>query len=391
MSRSLPATTVAGEAWRMGLVTVLGFFTYGIVLVAAADELSAPSWWIWGDPLLGVIAIVALLWRRRFPVLIAMLTAGCTIYSLAAAPAAGLALASLATRRRWRELVLLLPLWLAAALTAGWLVPNDTEASLATALITQAAAYAAFTGIGAAIGARRDTLTALRERAETAEREQGERVARAQADERARIAREMHDVLAHRISLIAMHSGALAYRTDLPRDQVQQTAELLRDNADRAVTELREVLGVLRGEGEPEQPVGPQPDLRSLTDLVEETRAGGTEVALGVDLDGGALGTVPRTVSRHAYRVVQEALTNARKHAPGMPVEVELTGGPSRGLNFLVRNPPAPYGAAAPTSESSGMGLVGLRERVTLGGGRLAYGPDRAGRFVLHGRLPWDE
>lgn len=130
----------------MGLVTVLGFFTYGIVLVAAADELSAPSWWIWRDPLLGVIAIVALLWRRRFPVLIAMLTAGCTIYSLAAAPAAGLALASLATRRRWRELVLLLPLWLAAALTAGWLVPNDTEASLATALITQAAAYAAFTG-----------------------------------------------------------------------------------------------------------------------------------------------------------------------------------------------------------------------------------------------------
>lgn len=352
----MPATTRWGEAWRLGLVSVLGFFTYGVILVAAADPMSMPSWWIWVDPLLGVLAIVALLWRRR-----------------------------------WRELVLLVPLWLAPAWTAQWFIPEQGKASLLTGLISQVAFFAAFVGIGVAIGSQRERIVVLRERAETAEREQASRVARAQADERARIAREMHDVLAHRISLIAMHAGALAYRTDLPREQVQQTAELLRDNADRAVTELRDVLGVLRGEGEPEQPVGPQPDLRSLTDLVQETRAGGTEVNLDVDLDGVELAAVPPTVSRHGYRVVQEALTNARKHAPGMPVAVELSGGPSRGLSFVVRNPPpAPYGAGVPAAESSGMGLVGLAERVTLGGGRLAYGPDRAGRFVLHGRLPWE-
>ncbi|MCE0487552.1 sensor histidine kinase [Ornithinimicrobium sediminis] len=394
MSRSVPATTAWGETWRLGLAALLGAVSFVVVLALASyDELGDfPAWWPWVDPLAGVLAVTLLLWRRRRPVPVVLAATLCTMVSLSAAPAAALALISLATRRRWRELALVLPVWLVASVPSEWFIPDGTEPSLLAALTTQVATFVGLTGLGAAIGAQRDTLVALRQRAETAEREQAGRIAQAQSAERARIAREMHDVLAHRISMIAMHAGALAYREDLPRQQVRQTAELLRDNADLAVSELREILGVLRGEGEPEQPSGPQPDLAALPSLVEEVRDNGTEVDLTIDLpDPAGLGGVPARMSRHAYRVVQEALTNARKHAPGVPVTVELVGDPEQGLRFLVMNEPAPYGGVVPAPESSGVGLIGLRERVTLAGGQLAYGPDRAGRFVVHGSLPWQE
>jgi signal transduction histidine kinase len=394
VSHSLPATSVWGETWRLGLATVLGVLSFATVwaLVRYEDLGDFPSWWPWVDPLLGVTAVTLLLWRRAYPVPVALATTVCSMLSLSALPAASLAVISLATRRSWRELAVVTPVWLLAAVPVEWFLPAEMESSLLTALTTQAAVLAAWVGIGVAIGSRRDTVVALRERAETAEREQAGRIAQAQAAERARIAREMHDVLAHRISMIAMHAGALAYRDDLPREQVRQTAELLRDNADRAVTELREVLGVLRGEGEPEQPTGPQPDLTDLPALVEEARGNGTDVGFDVAFPPGiGLADVPARVSRHVYRVVQEALTNARKHAPGMPVTIEVTGGPSQDLGFLVLNAPAPYGGTVPAPETSGVGLIGLHERVTLAGGHLAYGPDRAGRFVVHGRLPWVE
>src|SRR5699024_1667669 len=116
------------------------------------------------------------------------------------------------------------------------------------------------------------------ERAEVAEREQEQRVEAARTTERSRIAREMHDVLAHRISLIAMNAGILSYREDLPQEQVREIAGTVRDNADQAVQELRAVLGVLRGSDEPDQPRGPQPDLSRLSTLFDEVRAGGTPV-----------------------------------------------------------------------------------------------------------------
>lgn len=394
MSHSLPATSAWGETWRLGLAALLGaVLLVSVWAVMRYEDLGdLPAWWLWVDPLLGVTAVALLLWRRDHPVPVALATTVCSMLSLSAVPAASLAVISLATRRSWRELAVLAPVWLLAPLPMEWLFPAEMRSGLLTALTTQAAVLAAWVGIGVAIGSRRDTVVALRERAETAEREQAGRIAQAQAAERARIAREMHDVLAHRISMIAMHAGALAYREDLPREQVRQTAELLRDNADRAVTELREVLGVLRGEGEPEQPTGPQPDLTDLPALVQESRGNGTDVGLDVAFPAGVgLADVPARVSRHAYRVVQEALTNARKHAPGMPVTVEITGGPSQDLGFLVLNAPAPYGGTGPSPEASGVGLIGLHERVTLAGGHLAYGPDRAGRFVVHGRLPWLE
>ncbi|MGB3257420.1 MAG: histidine kinase [Ornithinimicrobium sp.] len=389
MFRHLPATTWRGEAWRLTLAALVSGL---VILLAAQDPESLPVL-AWGlDALLGLLCAAALLFRRRFPVTVTVALTLCSAVSLLSTGPALLALVSLGTRRRWRDDVVVFPAWLASGVAFAVLFDSPASPDIIGALITQALAFAACMGVGAAIGAQRSTVMALRARAESAESEQASRIARAQASERTRIAREMHDVLAHRISLIAMHSGALAYRSDLPREQIQQTAELLRDNADKAVSELREVLGVLRQEGEAEQSRAPQPDLTGLDQLVSE----GSELSSPVTLDVRlhvpyGLGDVPRTTSRTAYRVVQEALTNARKHAPGMPVTVTLEGGPGQGLTFAIRNPPIQYGEVLRPPESSGMGLVGLTERVNLSGGVMAYGVDRSGDFAVHGRLAWDE
>ena len=131
----------------------------------------------------------------------------------------------------------------------------------------------AIVSFGMYVGSRRELIWSLRERARQAEAEQELRVGRAQSAERERIAREMHDVLAHRISLVTMHAGALAYRTDLPPEQVRETAELIQTKAHEAMTDLRQVLGMLRGEdGVPDRP---QPTLPDLHTLMDEARSSG--------------------------------------------------------------------------------------------------------------------
>jgi signal transduction histidine kinase len=251
--------------------------------------------------------------------------------------------------------------------------------------------------VGAYIGLRRDHVRSLQERVETAEREQASRAAQARANERARIAREMHDVLAHRMSLVAMHAGALAYRTDLPPEKVAETAAVVQAGAHAALQDLRDVLGVLRSAdgahagaadgGDHPRPERPQPTLADLDELVAEARAGGGEVRVERRADG--LGELPEAVSRNAYRIVQEALTNARKHAPWAPVTVGVAGAPGEGLALTVRNPLRTVGPAPQEAPpSSGLGLVGLTERAELSGGRLAYGA-QGGQFVVSAWLPW--
>lgn len=385
MFSAIPATTSWGETWRLLVAGLLGGLLFS--LIVATDE---PSFLPWGlDLTLGLIAIALLLWRRRYPLIVPLVIVALASVAATASGAVGLALVSLGSRRKWREVLLMLPAWMLSGLVFNLVLPSSGQ-DLIPNLVTNALTFAACIGIGAAIGSQRSTTVAWRDRAVLAEQESASRVARAQADERARIAREMHDVLAHRISLIAMHAGALAYRPDLPREQVQATAELLRDNADRAVGELRDVLGVLRAQGEVEQPRAPQPDLTVLPALVAEVSALEIEVDLRMHLSSDHdIRDVPMVTSRTAYRVVQEALTNARKHAPGMPVTVTLSGWPQHGLDFEIRNQPNAYGTAKVAPESSGMGLIGLTERVNLVGGNMAFGADRRGDFVVHGQLPW--
>jgi signal transduction histidine kinase len=244
--------------------------------------------------------------------------------------------------------------------------------------------YAALVGWGAQNQARRALVDSLRDRARRAEQDQANRVAEARRGERTKIAREMHDVLAHRLSLLAAYAGALEFRPDAPPEELARAGGVIRDGAHPALEELREVIGVLREDPDEAERDRPQPTLTDLPRLLDETRAAGTPVRLDDRLR--AAGTVPDVLGRTVYRVVQEALTNARKHAPGQTVEVLLAGQAGRRLLVVVTNPTR---TAAPGGvPGSGTGLVGLRERVQLAGGRLDSKTGR-GRFRLWAVLPW--
>jgi signal transduction histidine kinase len=205
--------------------------------------------------------------------------------------------------------------------------------------------------------------------------------------ERTRIAREMHDVLAHRISLMALHAGALEVLPDLPPDTVRETAQLLRSTAHQALEELRSVIGVLReGPGQP-PPATPQPTLSDIRRLVEETRRAGAKIDFEMPVDDP--NAAPSGLGRDAYRIVQEALTNIGKHAHGTAGRVRVTGAEGHGLHVSVRNPLPVHATAGPALPGSGAGLLGLQERVTLAGGTLVHGPDGSGDFVVDAELPW--
>lgn len=377
-----------GEVWRVALSLLLGagIWAASTATIEMGEAAVVHRGWPLVDLALGLLACALVPLRRRWPLTIASATAVLTAGSVFAVAPATLVLISLSTRRRWREITIVAVLSaLAWTVLSEVFYPVQGWAERTTNATVSLAFIAASIALGAFIGGRREYVRILQERAETAEREQASRVAEARATERSRIAREMHDVLAHRISLIAMHAGALAYREDLPPDQVRQVAGLLRDNSDQAVQEMRQVLGVLRGvSSDPaDEPLAPQPSLARLADLAAEVRAAGSPVDITVALDGDP----PITTSRTAYRIVQEALTNARKHATGSPVTVTVTGGLDAGVSIIVRNEPP--GPAGERGNGSGMGLIGLTERAVLAGGTLSYGTDRAGRFVLRSWLPW--
>jgi signal transduction histidine kinase len=242
---------------------------------------------------------------------------------------------------------------------------------------------------GMFVRARRQLVVSLRDRAERAEAEQQLRVEQARQAERARIAREMHDVLAHRISLLSLHAGALEFRPDAPPEEVARAAGVIRASAHQALEDLRAVIGVLRdgpgGDGAPERP---QPTLADLPALVDESRAAGMRVSFSSSLADDAV--VPDGVGRNAYRVVQEGLTNARKHARGSAVDVVVAGSPGEGLEIEIRNR-LPVGALAAAAEipGAGTGIVGLAERASLAGGRLEHGRTDAGDYRLWAWLPW--
>jgi signal transduction histidine kinase len=250
-------------------------------------------------------------------------------------------------------------------------------------LVLVIVAEAALVGWGQLSRARQALLGSLRERARRAEAEQASRVAEARAAERARIAREMHDVLAHRLSLLATYAGALEYRPDAPPEQLARAAGVVRTGVHQALDELREVITVLRDDDLPDGKQ-PLPGLADLDGLIAETRDAGTAVDVTrrvtqpEDLPGG--------LGRTAYRVVQEGLTNARKHAPGRPVRVLLAGKPGGRLVVELANP---VGPAGPVANGSGTGLIGLTERVRLAGGEIDHTINADSEFVLRAWLPW--
>jgi signal transduction histidine kinase len=264
--------------------------------------------------------------------------------------------------------VVSLALLVVLALTSPW--PVDVAQSLPVSAVGVLAPLV----VGGSLGARWDARRALEaEQARTAEAQ----AARGALAERARIAREMHDVVAHHLSLIAVRCETAPYRL-APLDE-RAGAELAQvaGTARSALTELQRLLGVLRAEDQ-EAERAPQPGMADLGALLDRTRAAGVDLAVRVEETA-----LPDTLGLSVYRIVQQALSNAAQHSPGAPVRVTVTrdGGV---LRVEVVNGPG----TAPGTPGAGTGLTGMRERVELHGGRLDAGPGEDGGFRVLAEVP---
>jgi signal transduction histidine kinase len=255
--------------------------------------------------------------------------------------------------------------------------------------------------LGLYVRARRRLVESLRERATGLEFElellaekAAERAERARAEERTRIAREMHDVVAHRVSLMVVHAAALKAVALKDPQKASSSAELLGDMGRQALTELRQMLGVLRSTEEaspaPAAPAAPLPgdeeegpNLALLATLVEESQAAGMGVELTVEGTHRPCGS---RVEATVYRVVQEALTNVHKHAAGAKAVVRLAYREAE-VAVLITNGPSD-GTPQAALPSGGHGLLGMRERVTSHGGGFAAGPTPDGGFRVSALLP---
>ncbi len=369
------------------VAAILGALTF---LVALRGESTLPLWWVALDLVSGA-ALLAVVSRRRarlVPVAIAACVA--TAWSSVSFGVAIVLLVLLGRRRRWQEVLPAGLLFVVATFVNALLLPGPTPLNWWTALVLPLLLAGSCLSTGAYLGSRRDLIAALRARAVDAEREASVRVEHAKAAERARIAREMHDVVAHRISSVALLSGALVLRPELDASQRQGSIELIRDNAETALHELRQILQVLRSEtGDTEAAEPPQPTLAELHQLVEDARRGDAVVETVTAGLTSSLDQLPQTTSRHAFRIVQECLTNAGKHAAGAPVAIELAGRAGDALIITVTNP-AP-GAAVDAPPGAGLGMVGMEERVDVLGGHLEHGPLPAGGYRVQARLPWPQ
>ena len=335
------------------------------------------------DQWLGALACAAVWLRRRWPVGLAVAMLPLGLVSDTAGGACMIALFTLAVHRPFRYVAWVGGINIALVPVYFWLRP-DPELPYVVGVGLVVLLTAALAGWGMLVRAKRQLWLSLRDRARRAEREARLRAEQAQQLAREAIAREMHDVLAHRLTLLSVHAGALEFRPDAPREEVARAAGVIRESAHEALQDLREIIGVLRA-GESDDAGRPQPTLAALDTLVAESREAGMKVTLDSRVTDPA--TVPASVGRTAYRITQEGLTNARKHAPGAEVTVSLTGAPGEGLTLSVRNPP-PDGEV-PHVPGSGQGLIGLTERATLAGGRLEHGPEEGGGFGVRAWLPW--
>ncbi|WP_371480352.1 sensor histidine kinase [Kitasatospora sp. NBC_00315] len=367
--------------WLMLLLPVL------FSLVDAALVAKNASWWENG---LSVLAAAALLLRRRVPVLVLLLTLpGSFLDYIWIAPVT--AVYSVAAHRARVGVSALWATVFALVEFFHWpladhpLALDRDNALYAIQCVMLAAGPAA---LGLLARTRRELAARLDELTRGQERESRLLAERVLTSERGRLAREMHDVVSHQVSLISIQAGALQVSSGDPA--AVATARTIRELSVRTLEELRQMVGVLRAAGaRGDVPLAPQPRLADLGRLIEES---GLAAESEIRADDRLW---PEAVERAAYRTVQEALTNVTKYAPEAPVRVRVTAVGAR-LRVEVRNGPPPDRPEAPGPEvtgertlpGGGHGLVGLRERAQLLGGTLTAGPTGEGGFEVRADLP---
>jgi signal transduction histidine kinase len=330
---------------------------------------------------IAVIVCLPLLWRRRYPVAVLGAMVAPTVAIVAVGGGynpipVGVALFTVASECDRRTslragalalAVLAVPLWARAGWGNGWRLLGE--------LIGFAVAWL----IGDSVRSRRRYTEALEERAERLERERETEAARAVAEEQARIGRELHDVIAHSLSVIVVQAAAARDVFATRPERADEALANIETTGRGALGELRRLLGGIRGDA----PFAPQPGLADLDELVGQVRGAGLDVHVAID---GQQTPLPPAIDLSVYRVVQEALTNTLKHAHASRAEVALRYAAGE-LDLEIRDNGTPTGNGGET----GNGLIGMRERVALFGGSFAAGPRPDGGFAVSARFPLAE
>jgi signal transduction histidine kinase len=335
---------------------------------------------------LAVISVAATLFRRRWPFAVLAVTASATI---AANPDSAMpltilvALYTIASTRPWRVGVLA---W--AVLVAGNVVNivvdgDDLNLGPVIGFGVQCAAIVAF---GLFVAARRATLDALRERADRLDRERELLADRAVAEERVRIAQELHDVVAHNVSLIVVKAQALG--ATVPDERVVNATDGIADLGRQAMAEMHRTLKLLRTTGDDAAERAPQPGLANLDKLLEQSRAAGLDVRLAVE---GEPRELSQSLDLSAFRIVQEALTNVIKHAGHARASVIVGYRPQALELSVIDSGDAAMPAAPAIATAGGHGLVGMRERAAMFGGTLTARPRADRGFEVNVVLPYSE
>ena len=372
-----------GRVFDLGVVLALLAVGAAIVLSTTNEipRLSAiRTPWI----IVVAVPLASLLVRRRYPlvtmgIIFAALIVEALLHSpIAVQPLVLVAVYTVASRLPWRTSLIISTATFAAYLAAeAFSFGELTFPHAITSLVALAAAYV----VGAYVGTRVAYVNSLQARALQLDRERELLAQQAVGEERVRIARELHDVVAHHLSLITVQAGAL--QTQVGADsEAHATAEIISRTGRQAMDEMRRMLGVLRlGDGAEALGHAPQPRVSDIPSLVDETRAAGVAVTLHIDGEPRAL---PPGIDLSAYRIVQEALTNVLRHAGPARCTVRVTYA-ADAVELRITDDGRSAGGEL---NGAGHGLIGMRERVALFGGEFFAGPVAGGGFAVQAKLP---
>jgi len=403
-SAPVPRRRMSPRAKSGWLIALCVFWTIGIGGILSGEESILPAWlraYIGFGAFVMTCASVTLAWRSRWPVRISLVLSLLTIVipttPLPALIALPVAVAATEGGRRWS---LIFAAYVATAVSCTWDVlssssflaafirapdPGTSERLVLFWVVPVVAALLvtpfAANGITRRLKAERD---AAQRDTEAAEQNVTALHREVQLEHhRQELARELHDTLAANLSTLSLHAGALELTVESGDDRAKAAARVVRESAQNSLDDLRQVVRELRN---PALPAGTGSGLAEIPALIDEALRTGVDVRVQMFVSDAA--ACDSRVAHAVYRLVQESITNARRHAPGMPLHLDLRGGPGLGLTVRTTNW-LPAAGAPSSSPGGGNGLVGMAERVDLIGGTFHAGTTTEGAFAMTAWLPW--